>query len=283
MGIIARQTPVWHNGACFHLRNLEMKRTQFLLIILALVTGLAIGTFLLPERKGAGIQPSRPEGLSTELDRYAPKHYSERNEEIIIRHFFTDRRNGIFLDVGAYHYKNGSNTYYLEKNLDWSGIAVDANAEFARGYQENRPKTTFFNFFVSDKSDEQADFFVVRDPGHLTKSTAVPGFVSGRKTEKTKVSTITLNDLLAKLALKKIDFLSLDIELWEPYALAGFDIEKYRPDLVCVEAHRQVRNQILDYFTKHDYVRLDQYFLFDQRNWYFTTRSHYQGLSDVNY
>jgi len=283
MVIIARPTPVWHNGTYSHVRNLEMKRIQFLLIILALVMGMAIGKFLLPGLKGAGTQSSRPEGLSTELDRYAPKHFSERNEEAIIRHFFSDRRTGIFLDVGAYHYKNGSNTYYLEKNLDWSGIAIDANAEFARGYHENRPKTMFFNLFVSDKSDEQADFFVVRDPGHLTKSTGVPGFVTGRKTDKIKVPTITLNDLLAKLAVKKIDFLSLDIELWEPHALAGFDIEKYRPDLVCIEAHRQVRNQILDYFTKHNYVRLDQYFLFDQRNWYFTSKSHYQELFDVRY
>jgi hypothetical protein len=141
----------------------------------------------------------------------------------------------------------------------------------------------FFNFFVSDKSDEKADFFVVRDPGHLTKSTAVPEFVKGRKTEEVKVPTITLNDLLAKLGTKKIDFLSIDIELWEPHALAAFDIEKYRPDLVCIEAHRQVRDQISAYFAAHGYVRLDQYFLFDQRNWYFAPKNLYQKLFDIAY
>ncbi len=260
-----------------------MKRIHVLLLLLAAAAGLAAGRFLLPNESGTASLPPVTGSLRTELDLYAPKHYSERNEETIIRHFFKDRRAGIFLDVGAYHYKNGSNTYYLEKVLDWSGIAIDANGEFARGYQENRPKTRFFNFFVSDTSDERADFYIVRDPGHLTKSTAVPGFVSGRKTEEVKVPTITLNDLLARLAVKKIDFLNLDIELWEPQALAGFDIDKFRPELVCVEAHRQVRDRILEYFTKHGYVRLDQYFLFDQRNWYFTPVERYRRMFDVSY
>jgi len=260
-----------------------MKRIHILLIILAVAAGLAAGRFLFPTAGAPEPSQAGSGGLRTELDAYAPKHYSERNEEVIIRHYFKDRRAGFFLDVGAYHYKNGSNTYYLEKNLDWGGIAIDANGEFARGYQENRPRTRFFTFFVSDKSDEQAEFFIVRDAGHLTKSTAVPEFVKGRKTEEIKVPTITLNDLLAKLGTAKIDFLNLDIELWEPHALAGFDIEKYRPALVCVEAHRQVRDQILGYFTKHGYVRLDQYFLFDQRNWYFAPRDAYQKLFEVSY
>jgi len=260
-----------------------MKRIHILLMILGVAAGLAVGRFLLPAGRAAEPPSSQAEGLRTELDNYSPKHYSERNEEIIIRHFFKDHKGGVFLDVGAYHYKNGSNTYFLEKNLDWSGIAIDANGEFARGYRENRPKTMFFTFFVSDKSDEKADFYVVRDPGHLTKSTAVPEFVKGRKTEEIKVPTITLNDLLAKLGLRKIDFLNLDIELWEPHALAGFDIEKYRPDLVCVEAHRQVRDQLLAYFSAHGYVRLDQYFFFDQRNWYFASKDRNQKTFDVSY
>ncbi|HYA48899.1 MAG TPA: FkbM family methyltransferase [Burkholderiales bacterium] len=260
-----------------------MKRIHLLLVVLAFAAGLGAARLLQPGPSGKPSVPQSAAGLTTELDRYSPKHFSERNEETIIRHFFRDRRSGVFLDVGAYHYKNGSNTYYLEKNLRWSGIAIDANGEFARGYEENRPGTRFFTFFVSDKSDEQADFYIVRDPGHLTKSTGVASFVSGRKTEKVEVPTITLNDLLAKLAVAKIDFFSLDIELWEPQALAGFDIERYRPELVCVEAHRQVRDKLLDYFTKHGYVRLDQYFLFDQRNWYFTPKRHYQELFNVRY
>lgn len=260
-------------------------RTTLLILLTALgvVAGLAIGKIAFSPRALEISASERSSGLRTELERYAPKHFSERNEEIIIRHFFKDRKGGFFLDVGAYHYRDGSNTYYLEKYLNWKGIAIDANGEFAQGYRQNRPGTIFYNFFVSDKSDERAEFYIVRDPGHLTKSTAVPEFVKGRKTEEITVPTVALNDLLARLDVQKIDFLNLDIELWEPHALSGFDIEKYRPDLVCVEAHRQVRDQLLAYFGARGYVRLDQYFLFDQRNWYFTPKDRYQEMFDVSY
>jgi len=54
------------------------------------------------------------------------KFYSWNNEELIIRDFFADRKGGFFLDIGCVHYRDSSNTYYLEKHLRWSGIAVDA-------------------------------------------------------------------------------------------------------------------------------------------------------------
>ena len=73
-------------------------------------------------------------------------------EELLIRRFFRNRRGGVFVDVGAGHWQDGSNTYCLEKHLGWSGIAVDATAGFADGYRVNRPRTAFFNYIVTDHS-----------------------------------------------------------------------------------------------------------------------------------
>jgi hypothetical protein len=61
----------------------------------------------------------------------------------------------------------------------------------------------------------------------------------------------------------------MDIELAEPTALAGFDIEKYHPALVCVELHKEVRQSILDYFAKHGYGIVDKYKTVDKVNSYF--------------
>ena len=81
--------------------------------------------------------------------------------------------------------------------------------------------------------------------------------------------TITLNDLLAREGTARLDFLSMDIELSEPRALAGFDIERYRPALVCIEAHPEVRQQLIDYFHRHHYVVVGQYLGVDAQNLYF--------------
>lgn len=88
-----------------------------------------------------------------------------------------------------------------------------------------------------------------------------------------EVETITLDLLLEKAGLEKIDFLSMDIEEGEPAALRAFDIERFRPELVCIEAGPpKVREAIAPYFEAHGYERIDAYLAHDVANWYFRPR-----------
>lgn len=82
------------------------------------------------------------------------------------------------------------------------------------------------------------------------------------------VPTTTLNDLLEAHGVECIDLLSMDIEGHEPAALAGFDIERFRPEIVCIEAPEDPR-KILPHFDKHGYERIDRYLEYDDVNWYF--------------
>jgi FkbM family methyltransferase len=191
---------------------------------------------------------------------------SQYDEELFIRDFFNGRRAGFFVDVGANDYRKYNNTYYLEERLGWSGIAVDALGEFAADYERYRPRTRFFSFFVSDVSDTRARFWASRNP--LLSSSEHDA--AGRDATAREVATITLDDLLTREGVTKVDFLTMDIELAEPKALAGFDLQRFRPDLVCIEAHLHVRQPILDYFTRRGYVVAGRYLRADERNLYFT-------------
>ena len=106
---------------------------------------------------------------------------------------------------------------------------------------------------------------------HTVVSSADKAFTerTGANPREIVVPTITLNDLLAANAVERIDFLSMDIELSEPKALAGFDVRRYRPQLVCIEAHPEVRQQILDYFAQNGYVIVGKYLPADEHNLYF--------------
>src|SRR5688572_22041880 len=88
--------------------------------------------------------------------RYGPDHYTEREEEWMIRDYFQDKRGGVFVDVGANHYRSMSKTYYLESRLGWSGIAIEPQREFEADYAKHRPRTKFFPFFVSNVSNATA-------------------------------------------------------------------------------------------------------------------------------
>jgi FkbM family methyltransferase len=201
--------------------------------------------------------------------RFGPKLYSYFDEETLIRDFFQDERDGYFVDVGASHYEKLSNTYYLEKNLGWSGIGIDAQEKYAADYQRYRPHTKFLVYFVGDResSGKQIDFFV--DEGNEFASSAVDGAVTG-PSKKIVVPSITLDELLEREKPAKVDFLTMDIEDSEPGALAGFSIERWKPRLVCVEMHAGVRKRIFGYFESHGYVQVVSYGLVDRLNGYFT-------------
>ncbi len=82
------------------------------------------------------------------------------------------------------------------------------------------------------------------------------------------VPTITLTELLEENGLTKIDFLSIDIEGSEPAALAGFDIDNFEIELICIETCSN-SSKIMEYFTRHGYERIEKYLKYDTQNWYF--------------
>lgn len=214
----------------------------------------------------AGCHKGAPKDILTS----GTKLYSQFNEELIIRHFFDDRRGGTFVDVGAWHWRDGSTTLYLEKHLGWTGIAVDAQDSVRQGYSVNRPGTRFFNYAVADRSGQRVKFYL---GGQLSSTgreyTKTFGEDKAAEPPEIEVETITLDDLLEREGLRTIDFLSMDIEQGEPAALAGFDIGRYRPRLVCIEAHEPVRPALTKYFAEHGYERIEEYLDHDDLNWYY--------------
>jgi FkbM family methyltransferase len=144
--------------------------------------------------------------------------------------------------------------------------------DFEAGYLENRKRTRFFWFFVSDRSDAEVDFYITQKNYSRRSSLDAAWAKKYGKSVNSRVPTITLNDLLGKAGVRKIDFLSVDVELAEPAALAGFDIERYLPAFVCIEMHKEVKKEIFEYFSRHDYVLLEKYQDLDPANSYFVPR-----------
>ena len=245
-------------------------RRRFDLLEVALIAALvAVTTWMIGAR--TRMPPlSVPGEVQQFADKYGPDRNSEHVEEWLIRDFFGDRRGGFFVDVGANDYKLFSNTYYLDAVLGWSGIAVEPQRSFEGGYTANRPRTKFRPFFVSDESNQEAKMYVLAQNSLVTSADKDFTARYGKDAKEVSAPTITLNDLLDSDHVASIDFMTIDIELWEPKALAGFDVERFKPQLVCVEAHPEVRQQILDYFARHHYTVVGKYLRADTQNLYFT-------------
>ncbi len=225
---------------------------------------LSFSVVLAPQARADGAVQNAPAGSGGVSLRDDPR--------IIIRDFFRDRRGGFFVDVGAFHWERFSTTHFLEKDLGWSGIAIDALAHLAPGWKLHRPASRFFVYIVTDHSGSTESFYMA-GPISSTSEDWVKNFPN-RKREpvKVEVPTITLNDLLDRNGVTHIDFLSMDIEGGEPAALRGFDIGRFKPELVCIEAGIARGPDLVAYFHDNGYERIDRYLPHDYVNWYFRAK-----------
>jgi FkbM family methyltransferase len=236
------------------------------LTLIALATTVLL--YLSISRPSPGVSPDVSEGAWLSKA-YGPARNSEHEEEWAIRDFFHDRREGFFVDVGANDYRRFSNTYYLETTLGWSGLAIEPQRQFESDYRKYRPRSRFLPFFIADVSNMEATMYYVKNNPLVTSSDKAFTERYGPDAVAIQTPTITLDDLLTREKVANVDFLSMDIELAEPKALKGFEIERFRPALVCIEAHPEVRQQILDYFQRHRYVVVGKYLRLDTANLYF--------------
>lgn len=159
----------------------------------------------------------------------------------------------------------------MEQYLAWSGIAVDALEEYGPAYAKMRPRTKFFAYIVTDHPGPEEPFYKAQ--GGLGSTAVKEQALKVEKwlpVEEIKVPAITLDDLLEREAVTGIDLLVMDIERGEVSVLAGFDVNKFAPELVAIEAFAEAQAAILEYFDKHHYRRIDRYLEYDAANWYFT-------------
>ena len=252
-----------------------MRRPRFDLIevagmlLLAVVATNHLQGYFSP---GGGRGPHMIEGdLIADLQtRFGQELYSQGPEEWLIRDFFNDRRSGVFLDVGAFDPVNYSNTYRLEHDFGWTGIAIDALKAFAPQYAEKRPNSRFFTAFVGETDTGEATLHV--DPALAIVASGDPAFAKEftNKAVPIQVPRRTLDSILHEAGVTKVDFVSLDIELGEPAALRGFTFSEHQPELLCIEAHAKTRQAILDIMAGAGYVVVGKYLRVDNANLYFT-------------
>jgi hypothetical protein len=85
------------------------------------------------------------------------------------------KKNGTYVEIGAFHSEKGSNTHILERNYDWRGVAFDIKQEFADEYNTNRNNIClvhnavtfdYSKYFEENNYPKQIDFLQVDiDPG----------------------------------------------------------------------------------------------------------------------
>ena len=190
--------------------------------------------------------------------------YSQLNQDLWVAEVLSGKRNGVFVDVGAFDGINLSNTYLFEKEYEWTGICIEANISTFNQLKTNRT-CPCVNELLSDVSDKAVSFQRLGElsfSGENIYKYDIESIRASNTNLDTQVCTLytsTLNDVLDKNNIPKIiDYLSIDVEGMELDILKTFDFKKYHINVITVEhnaAHigMEYRNKLFDLLTMNGF------------------------------
>jgi hypothetical protein len=81
-------------------------------------------------------------------------YFSQCGEDKFLEEtFFSNKRNGTYIEMGALDGKLYSNSKYFEDHLGWKGILIEPHPEKFKDLEINRPNNHLFNELVSDANE----------------------------------------------------------------------------------------------------------------------------------
>lgn len=180
------------------------------------------------------------EVLTPGVNRPPMVSYSANREDVLLDRLFPDKKDGIFVDVGAGHPSVGSVTrHFYERG--WTGINIEPSLAPFRALADERKRDTNLNIALSNKAGT-LNFFELEDEmwGYSTLSSELAERYQNQNIplKKRSVTVSTLADVFARHLVGDVDFLSIDVEGHEREVLEGGDWKRWRPTVVVVEATR---------------------------------------------
>ncbi len=239
----------------------------------------ARGGSLAAELERTGIEKQRIEVRTHELElqmSQAAHSYSWEGEDRLTLKLFTDVlriEKGFFVDVGAAHPFNFSNTMLLYQ-LGWRGLNIDAAPGTAALFNAHRPEDINVEVGVAAEA-RTGKFRVMSDPllnGFLTEQTLNEHSARGVRLIAThEIECLPLGEIIDRHAPgRAIDLLNIDAEGLDLEILRSLDFGKHRPKLIISE--------ILGCEGADDVGRSDIAQFLESRGYEFFSRLHFSSF-----
>lgn len=166
-------------------------------------------------------------------------------DKYINLNYFKNKENGVFLDIGANDGVTFSNTYFFEKELNWTGICIEPIDDIFKELEKNR---TSININGCAWNDDSIKTFRKLNGNAEMLSGIIDSYNEKHKEridlecnifnctyEDIKVKCYNINSLLKKHKMYHIDFLSIDTEGSELEILKCIDFSMFNIEVILVE------------------------------------------------
>jgi len=206
------------------------------------------------------LPPLIPEPDDPKLDSAACR------ESRLVWEYFGERKDGVYVDIGANHPTHRSQTWFLEVQ-GWHGVLVEPNPALSRLLREKRVRSQIFEVALGGPEQTgRADLHLAVGDG---QSAIKPDFDIKLTGQILRVQMRTLDSILEEAGIREIDFLSVDVEGMEVDVLRGLDLQRRPAKLILIEDH------VFNY-EKHNYLVGHGYKLVRRtgyNNWYIPRES----------
>jgi FkbM family methyltransferase len=177
-------------------------------------------------------------------------------DKILDQEVFKGKTNGFFVEVGALDGFGASNTYFFEKERNWSGLLIEPNPiEFNKMLKVDRPLSKKENCAISD-SEIDINFLSIEGPcnvlsgimefynsQHLERinreldmySSYPIGHELYSNKELIKMKAVKLQTLFDKHSVIDVDLISIDVEGAEMQVLNSIDFNKMNIKCLLIE------------------------------------------------
>lgn len=163
--------------------------------------------------------------------------YAQNYEDVILRRALKDVDKGFYIDVGANDPVVDSVTKAFY-DVGWRGINIEPVSEWFEKLQQDRPDDINLKIAVGARKG-YLNYYEVVGTGLSTmdKSIAKQHVQEhGFKIESYKTPVVRLTTICEQYSCQDIHFLKIDVEGKERSVLQGFDLKKFRPRVILVEA-----------------------------------------------
>ena len=174
------------------------------------------------------------------------KFYSQyKQDQYVYENCFKDKKNGVFVDIGAHDGITLSNTYFFEQTMRWTGICVEPIPEVYNRLKDNRhclcvQGCIFDNqesvpfLKISGWAEMLSGIVENYDPQHV-KRIQREIELNGGQSEIIYVKCYNLTELLLDNRIQHVDYLSIDTEGGELGILQSIDFSRIDIDVIEVE------------------------------------------------
>ena len=158
---------------------------------------------------------------------YCEESFSQSGEDMVLRGFFEGQSKGFYVDVGAHHPFRFSNTAYFYRQ-GWSGINIEPDPDSFKPFLKYRKRDINLNVGI-DTNEGLRNLYRFDEP-------ALNSFILDFNVKDIiHAPCLALKTVFDRYKPKKIDFLSVDTELYDDIVLRSNDWDLYRPTFVVTE------------------------------------------------